>query len=144
MRPSREFVEECLKLAAQFLEDAKRLLASGRLRSAVDRAYYAMFHAAQSILASKGFKPKTHAGLRELFGSEIVLKGLVEREYGRYLAEAFSMRQTSTYDVSTSLKEESVARLVDRAERFTARIKEMLRKDLPTVSNGNHSFRQHI
>jgi len=56
MRPSKEFVEECLKLADEFLGDAKRFLALGRPRSATDRAYYAMFHAAQAVLASRGFK----------------------------------------------------------------------------------------
>jgi len=68
MEPSNEYVKRCLVLAEEFLTDAKFCLAHSRLRSAVNNAYYAMFHASQSILASKGVRPpRTHKGLRERF-----------------------------------------------------------------------------
>jgi len=68
MEPSNEYVKRCLVLAEEFLTDAKFCLAHSRLRSAVNIAYYAKFHASQSILASKGVRPpRTHKGLRERF-----------------------------------------------------------------------------
>ncbi|MBC7114616.1 MAG: HEPN domain-containing protein [Archaeoglobi archaeon] len=42
-----------LELADEFLSDAIELLSTGRLRSAIDRAYYAIFHAAQALLSAK-------------------------------------------------------------------------------------------
>jgi len=77
-------------------------------------------------LASRGFKPKTHTGLRELFGKEIVLKGLAEKKYGRYLTEAFSVRQAGTYDIYANFGEEGVKGIVDKAERFIQKMKEII------------------
>ncbi len=72
MEPTKEYAKKCLKLAQEYLEDSKKLLELKRFRSAINRAYYAMFHAAQAILAFKGIAPlKTHKGLRELFGKEM-------------------------------------------------------------------------
>ncbi len=45
MEASKSFWTESLRLAREMLYDAKFMLQSDRYRSAVDRAYYAMFHA---------------------------------------------------------------------------------------------------
>ena len=132
MVPSREYVRRCLELADEFLADAKFCLSHSRLRSAINNAYYAMFHSSQAILASKGVSPpKTHKGLRELLGKEAIMTGLLEKKCGRYLSEAFEMRQASTYDIYASFGEEGVHEIVDKAEEFVKKIKEIL-KDLPT------------
>lgn len=45
------------------LHDAKLMLQSDRYRSAIDRAYYAMFHASRAALHMDSLElPKTHAG----------------------------------------------------------------------------------
>lgn len=127
MEPSKEYVRRCLELADEFLADAKLCLAHSRLRSAVNNAYYAMFHASQAILASKGFSPpKTHKGLRELLGKEVIMAGLLEKEFGRDLSEAFEMRQAGTYDIYASFGEKGVGEIVDKANRFVKRIREIL------------------
>ncbi len=67
-------MKEHLKLSKELLEGAKRLFELKSLRSAVDRAYYAMYHAAQAILLSKGVKVRTHKGTILEFGRNIVKK----------------------------------------------------------------------
>jgi len=132
MEPSREYVRRCLELADEFMADAKLCLTHSRLRSAINSAYYAMFHASQSVLGSKGVSPpKTHKGVRELLGREVIMTNLLEKEFGRYLSEAFEMRQASTYDIYASFGEEGVTEIVDKAEQFIKRIKEILREDKP-------------
>ena len=117
-----------MELAQEYLEDSKKLLELKRFRSAVDRAYYAMFHAAQAILAFKGIAPpKTHKGLRELFGKEIILKGLVEKNFGKELSRAFELRQASTYEVYAVFGEDSVREIVESAEKFVNKIKELVK-----------------
>lgn len=127
MEPSKEFVKKCLELANEFLRDAKLSLKNGRLRSAIYNAYYAMYHAAQAVLSSKGFKPKTHSGLRELFGREFVQKGLVDKDAGKSLSEAFNMRQASTYDVYAEFREEKVENIVTKAEAFVRKMNELIK-----------------
>ncbi|MEM2027165.1 MAG: HEPN domain-containing protein [Candidatus Bathyarchaeia archaeon] len=124
-------MKRCLDLANEFLEDAKLCLANLRLRAAINNAYYAMFHASQAILVAKGVSPpKTHKGLREKFGKEIIKAGLMESQYGKDLSRAFEMRQASTYDVFTTYSKEDVNGIVDRAERF-------VRKNKRTIRNGH-------
>jgi len=132
MEPSREYVRRCLELADEFLADARLCLEHSRLRSAINSAYYAMFHASQAILASRGIRPpKTHKGLRELLGREIIITDLLEKEFGRDLSEAFERRQASTYDIYANFGEEDVSEIVDKAERFVKRIKEIIDEAQP-------------
>ena len=132
MEPSREYVRRCLELADEFLADARLCLEHSRLRSAINNAYYAMFHASQAILALKGISPpKTHKGLRELLGREIIITGLLEKDLGRGLSEAFEIRQVSTYDIYANFGEEDVSKIVGKAERFVKRIKEIIDEARP-------------
>lgn len=58
-----ERVNEEFELAKEKLEAAKYLLKGKFYRDSASRAYYAMFHAAKSVLLLKGLEPKTHRGL---------------------------------------------------------------------------------
>jgi len=113
-----------LELAEEMLADALALHKEGRLRSAADRAYYSIFHAAQAALASRGLKaPRTHKGLRSQFGEQLISTGMLERDYSRDLTKAFEMRQESTYEAYGLVAGDEVSDLIGRAERFLKRIK---------------------
>jgi len=60
---------------------------------------------------------------------KIIITGLLEKEFGRDLSEAFEMRQASTYDIYARFEEESVSEMVDKAEQFVKRIKEIVLGD---------------
>jgi uncharacterized protein (UPF0332 family) len=51
-----------LELARELLADARLLLAHGRHRSTVSRAYYAAYHACIALLESLGLKPQNYPG----------------------------------------------------------------------------------
>lgn len=51
-----------LELAQELLEDARLLLAQGRFRSTVSRAYYAAYHACIALMESLGLKPQNYIG----------------------------------------------------------------------------------
>lgn len=51
-----------LGLAQELLEDAKLLLAQGRYRSTVSRAYYAAYHACIALMESFGLRPNNYTG----------------------------------------------------------------------------------
>ena len=108
------------------LKDAKRLYQEKSLRSAADRAYYSMFHAAHAALAHQGVKaPRSHRGLRSVFGQELVSTGVIEREYSRDLTKAHEARQESTYEAYGQIDDQEVADLISGAEGFLARIKRL-------------------
>jgi len=123
----KDFARACLRLAEEYLEDAKLALEHSRLRTAINCAYYAMFHAAQAVLAFREITPpRTHKGLREVFGREIILKGLADKEFGKTLSRAFELRQASSYEVYASFGEELVREIVERAEDFVEKMKELI------------------
>lgn len=47
---------------------AKAVLAAGYPADAVSPAYYAVFHAAEALLLVEGDEPRSHEGLKSLFG----------------------------------------------------------------------------
>ena len=51
-----------LELAHELLEDARLLLAQGRYRSAVSRAYYAAYPACVALLERFGLRPGNYTG----------------------------------------------------------------------------------
>jgi uncharacterized protein (UPF0332 family) len=120
-------VRKHLEIAARFLKSSKILLEDGDLRSAVDRAYYAMYHATQAIIAWKKIRPpKTHKGLREVFGKEIILEGIADKELEKYLTKGFEMRQSSTYKLYVDFGREGVRKLIEDAEEFVERIRDLI------------------
>ncbi len=125
--PSRNYVEGRLLLADEMLHDARMLLEKGSLRSAADRAYYAMFHASQAALLSQGIAaPRSHQGLRSAFGKHLIIPGKIERQFGRALTRAFRLRQESSYEAYARRDEETVADLVARAFLFVERMRKLI------------------
>ena len=117
-----------LELAERFLNTSKTNLEHGDLRSAVDRAYYAMFHAAHAALALKGVEePKTHKGLMTQFGSEIIKAGHIDKDLARTLWDAYDMRQKGDYDIYADFGEERVKELINRAREFIRAIRGLLK-----------------
>lgn len=65
-------ISQELELAEKLLDDAKFLLERDSLRSSINRAYYAAYHAVRALLASEGANPKTHKGVLTLFGEKFI------------------------------------------------------------------------
>lgn len=127
--PLSEYVKTRLQLADDMLTDARLLFNNNRLKSAADRAYYSMFHAAQAALATHGIRvPRTHRGLRSQFGEHLVATGIIEREYSRDLTLAHEMRQESTYEAYATISVTAVAELIGKAEKFLQRIGQLVHR----------------
>ena len=59
---------------------------------AINRYYYACFHALHALFVSKGLVAHTHDGLITIFGKEFVQKQLVDKKCGRYLSRMEQLR----------------------------------------------------
>ena len=64
--------------------------------------------------------------MREVFGKEIVMAGLVDRELGKHLTRAFEMRQSSAYKIYIDFGEEAVRGLIEDAEEFVNEIRVLI------------------
>ena len=127
MGPTKEFVAKTLRLPQEFLDDCALFLDEGRFRSSVDRAYYSIHFGAVALLVSLGVEaPRSHRGLVNLFGREIVKTGVLGEEYGDIVSYALRERTISTYDAVAEISEAETEEVVNKARRFHAAIRSLL------------------
>ncbi len=106
---------------------ARALLMLGDVDGAANRAYYAMFDAARAaLLASNASVPpeiaRTHSGLIGAFGLHLIKPGVIPRDLGRLLNQAYEIRQTADYS-GEAVELEDAKVIVEKAEVFLAAIR---------------------
>ena len=121
MKPQRSAASLMAK-AAQAVASARVLLETNDADGAANRAYYAMFDAAQAALLSSGVPAadalgKTHRGVINAFSAYLVKEGPVSKELGRQLKRAEEVRLVADYNGETVTLADA-AELVNQAELF--------------------------
>jgi len=121
MTPQRSAASLMAK-AAQAVASARVLLETNDADGAANRAYYAMFDAAQAALLSSGVPAadalgKTHRGVISAFSAYLVKEGPVSKELGRQLKRAEEVRLVADYNGETVTLADA-AELVNQAELF--------------------------
>lgn len=125
--PDEKLIRAEMAVALEMLDDAEDSLRKERFRSAVSRGYYAVYHAARAVLASRAIGTVTHKGLIQQFGDTLVRSGEVEREFGRILTDAHDDRQLADYNVMTgSFEKVDIERQIANARKFVERMQELL------------------
>jgi len=119
--------------ATQALASARVLLDLGDWDGACNRAYYAMFDAAQAALLGAGVPApdalgKTHRGLINTFSAYLVKDGPVSKELGRQLKRAEEVRLVADYNGESVLQADA-AELVNQAELFVQAMQAFFFKD---------------
>lgn len=110
--------------ANQAAASARVLLELGDVDGACNRAYYAMFDAAQAALLMSGVSApealgKTHRGLINTFSAHLVKNGPVSKELGRQLKRAEEVRLIADYNGESVLQGDA-AELVAQAQAFVS------------------------
>jgi uncharacterized protein (UPF0332 family) len=70
----QDLIQYRLSRARETLDEVRELGKLGRWNGAVNRLYYACFYAVSALLLYKDLQPKSHAGVRQLFGLHFVKK----------------------------------------------------------------------
>jgi uncharacterized protein (UPF0332 family) len=124
----RRRIERYLARARRVLRTGHLVLEDGDYITAVNRAYYAIFYAANALLATKGLERSKHSGVIAAFRQHFVKTGLIEAEYSRFYGAAMDDRHESDYEVESVLDYDKAKRDLDWAKRFVARIEIALRE----------------
>ena len=115
--------------ADEMLRVAAHNLAQGFYSTAVNRAYYAIFYAANALLATQGLSRGKHSGVIAAFRQYFVKPGLIETEYSRTYGRLMNDRHGADYDLETDVEPEQAAVDAENAHQFVARIKQYLREE---------------
>ncbi len=117
----------------EYMWRARRALRTGHLAlddedyiTAVNRAYYAIFYAANALLATKGLERSKHSGVIAAFRQHFVKTGLIEVEYSDLYGTTMSDRHEGDYSLAY-LDYETATRDLEWADRFLDRVEALLR-----------------
>lgn len=126
MQKQDELVKYRLEKSSEEITNARIALENQLYRSAVSSAYYAMFHAARALLAKHGISSKSHSGLISVFSQYFIKPGLVDKNTGRLLTDAYNLRIESDYEDFFYLDFDEAKEAVDSAILFVESIKSII------------------
>lgn len=112
--------------ARQMLEAAQILMENKFYGSAVNRVYYAVFYAANALLATKRLARSKHSGVMSAFREHFVKTGFIEVEYSKTYGRLFDDRHISDYNINDSVDDIQVFVDVEDAQKFVTRIAKFL------------------
>ncbi len=122
-----------LSRAVESLKAAELCLNESLVNSAANRAYYAMFQAAQAALEAEGFARSewSHRGLHASFNRDLIhQRKLYPRVLRDYLTSALAVRQAADYGES-GISAKIARRVVRRASEFVNVTQEVINHEKP-------------
>lgn len=112
--------------AEECLDTAKKILALGDYKSAVNRSYYAVFHAMRAVLALDSIDKKKHSGIISEFRRLYIKTGIFDTGMSDIISNLFDIRTSSDYDDFFIISKEDVESQVAGAEEFIKNVKTYL------------------
>lgn len=122
----RALAEFRLEQASQMIKDARMLFAANSFRSALNRAYYAMFYAASALLATEGLGASRHSGVISLLHREFVKPGRFPAEIAGCIDAVFALRNESDYEDYYATGSDEAESSIEMAVRFVETARNVL------------------
>jgi uncharacterized protein len=134
-KDKQALVQVRLLAADESIADAKRSSDAKSWRGAMNRAYYAMFHAAYALAIAHDTVCSKHTQLIAFFQKEFSKPEKLDRCHGRSFQKAFEDRSEADYQDFITFDAEQVTTRIKEAEAFIQAIKDYLdgRQPLPNA-----------
>ncbi len=107
-----------LQVAREDLETAQLLFRENKHRAANNRAYYAIYHAIDTVLSMYGVAFKRHKDTLGHFNKNYVAAGLFPRDLGRRIVKAEEIRHNSDYDPFYVASKDVTKQQIETAENL--------------------------
>ncbi len=108
------------------LEDARIMFENGRYKNALNRAYYAVFHAMRAVAALDGFDSSKHSGIIAHFNQNYVRTEIFPKEMSKIIKVVSENREQADYLDFFVASREDAAEQIERAKAFVETIKTYL------------------
>ncbi len=123
MKPEEvEYMRWRLQRAQETLSEACLMMGSGLLYGAVNRVYYACFHALSVLLYTENDYPSKHSGAISLFDRKWIKTGRLPVDMSKFYHMLFDNRQKSDYGDRVVFQQQEVGLWITEAELFVGRI----------------------
>ena len=120
-----------LERAAESLQAAEIMRQNGMLTFAMNRVYYAMFYAVQSLLITGNAAFSKHGQVKGHFNRAFIKTEIFPINMGRIYNRAFEYRQKFDYLDFAQPDEETVRQFINHAREFVSVIQSYLGEKIP-------------
>ncbi len=121
-----ELINFRLNRADEALEVALLAASKKYWNSAASALYYTCYYLIIALFVKNNIKTSTHSGVRTVFGSHFIQKGIIDQRWAKLLSKLFRMRQDSDYGDFIVFKENEIRPFIDQVEEFRILIKDLI------------------
>jgi len=114
----KALIQYRMEQANESLDPAEILLKNDKYRPSVNRSYYAMFYAILALIIPTEHTTSKHSGAISIFNKEYVKTGIFDKDFSRWLREAFDMRQRVDYQELFIISQERANDIFNNAKKF--------------------------
>lgn len=119
--------------AGEMFSDAVRSLKAGMYKTSVNRSYYAVLHAARSLLILKGVDSVRHEGVKTMISLHFIKPKILSRESIKIFKNLSSLRTDVDYGDFESVDREDARKAIVQARKFLRVIKPARKKLLKEI-----------
>lgn len=99
--------------------------------SAMNRMYYACFHAVSALLFQLGITGiKKHSGVKQMFAMHVISAGLMEVKWSHFYSALFECRSEADYEDFKEYTKEEVMEILPMAREFVENIECIMQKNV--------------
>ena len=115
-----------IKRAWEMLEAAKENLKIGQYKTALNRSYYAVFHAMRAANILGGFDSSKHSGVIAFFTKEFLKTEYMDRKLSFIIKSSSLLREKSDYDDFFIASRTEAEKQVENAGLFVAEVERFI------------------
>ena len=115
-----------IKRAWEMLEAAKENLKIGQYKTALNRSYYAVFHAMRAANILRGFDSSKHSGVIDFFTKEFLKTEYMDRKLSFIIKSSSLLREKSDYDDFFIASRTEAEKQVENAGLFVAEVERFI------------------
>ena len=127
--PDKEFIELSrmqLQRALALLNESSALISLEAYNSAVNRAYYAVFHAMKAIEALDNFDSKRHTGVIQYFQQHYIKEEIFDTSFSGMIERLQTACGDSDYNITVRFSQHATNGYLDDAKVIVAAIEQYL------------------
>lgn len=119
-------IEQLLDGASDKFTAAEVLANQEFFEDAVTRMFYGLLFCARALLLTAEKSPEEPDEIIAAFNSEIVKKGIMDKEWGTFIKDVKNMAQKADFSPTFTVSEEKMEALMERAELFMEQAEDLI------------------
>ncbi len=119
-----ELIEKEIREARYDLESAENSITARNYKWAIIQSYYSMFHAFRGLIFSRGYKEKSHSGLKFAIKTLFVNYGVISDDI--FLDFDFAMKAREMADYSYIYNEKIALNMLESTKKLIGEVENLL------------------